>query len=492
MRPSSSGSEADAAGGLFGPSFESAAVSATLSDAALLTAMLRAESALTTAAERTGRTPANAAALIRAACAAGDLDLDEIGRQAAGVANPVEPLVRALVGRVPEEAARYVHLGATSQDILDSATSLLARSAGELILDKLSALADACAGLADAHRDTLLSGRTLLQQALPTTFGLKAAGWLVAVDEAARVLRATVDRLAVQLGGAAGTLAALDRDGVSIAAEFAAELGLAEPVLPWHTDRTRIAALAGALGTAAGVLGKIALDVKLLAQTEVGEAREGGAPGRGGSSTMPHKHNPVDAVLVSAAVARTPGLVATVLAVMPQEHERAAGGWQAEWQALRQLLELVGGAAERTARLVGDLRVDQRRMRANLDATGGLPLAENVARTLTASLGRSRARQAVARVAAAADQDGVSLAEALRADPETAAALTPDQVADLLDPAGYLGSAGAFIDRALAAHQAAGRAAARRTCREIGSQPPAAGQSDDAAAEHRPAAGPGR
>src|SRR5439155_3641219 len=224
---------------------------------------------------------------------------------------------------------------------------------------------DPCAALADAHRDPVMAGRTLGQQAVPTTFGLKAAGWLVAVDAAAAAL-ARVE-LAVQYGGAVGTLAATGPAGAAVVGLLAEELGLAEPVLAWHTDRTRVAGLAGALGVAAGVLGKVALDVVLLAQTEVGEVAE--AEG-GGSSAMPHKRNPARAVLVRAAAARVPGLVATVLAAMAQEHERAAGAWQAEWVPVRDLLRLTGGAAHHAHAMLAGLRVDAAAMRRNLDRAG--------------------------------------------------------------------------------------------------------------------------
>lgn len=476
MRPSSSRSEPGepaTAGGLFGPSFTSPAVERALSDAALLRAMLAAEAALARASCQAGRAPAEAAEAIARVCAEAEFDLDELGRQAANVANPVEPLTRALASRLPPDAARHVHAGATSQDILDTATSLLAKRASELILADLRALADACAAHVEAGRRALLPARTLLQQALPTTFGVKAAGWLTAVDAAATRLATARADLAAQLGGAAGTLAAFDADGPRIAADYAARLGLAEPILPWHTERTRVASLAAAAGVAAGTLGKIALDVKLLAQSEVDEVREGGS-GRGGSSTMPHKHNPVDAVLLAAGTARAPGLVATVLSLMPQEHERAAGGWQAEWQATRELLSLLGGAAARAARLVGGLQVRAERMRANLDATGGLLLAENVSRALAASLGKSGAHQALARAAADSQRRGVPLREALRADEQTSALLTDDQLDVLLDPAGYLGAADQLCDRAIAAHQ---RTWATLPA-EVGQRRSAAGQSD--------------
>jgi 3-carboxy-cis,cis-muconate cycloisomerase len=296
-----------------------------------------------------------------------------------------------------------------------------------------------------------VAGRTLLQQALPTTFGLVAAGWLTALDAAAARLAAVRgEGLAVQLGGAAGTQAAFGSAAAAITAAYAAELALPVPVLPWHTDRGRIAALAGALGQAAGALGKVAKDVVLYAQTEVGEVHEAGDGDRGGSSAMPHKHNPVAALAAAACAAQAPGLVATLLAAMPQEHQRAAGGWHAEWRPLTALLESTGSAAYWIRDCLGRLRVDPARMRTNLDATGGALLAERIAGALR-SAGVDGAAGLV-RDAAARATFGIGLVDALLAEPAVAAHLSRAEIEDLLDPAGYLGSAGPLVDRALAAH----------------------------------------
>jgi 3-carboxy-cis,cis-muconate cycloisomerase len=266
-----------------------------------------------------------------------------------------------------------VHRGLTSQDVVDSAAMLVAHRALGVLSGDAAGAAEAAARRAAAHRDTPIAGRTLLQHALPTTFGLKAAGWMTGLDEALGDLAAVRDGvLAVQLGGAAGTLAAFGAHGAAVTAALAADLGLAEPVLPWHAIRRRPAVLAGALGTLAGVLAKIARDVTLLAQTEVGEVREGGADaGRGGSSAMAHKRNPVAAVSAAACAARAPGLVATMLSVMDQEHERAAGGWQAEWETQRALLTLTGSAAAWVRELLDDLEVDAARMGATAEAAAG-------------------------------------------------------------------------------------------------------------------------
>jgi 3-carboxy-cis,cis-muconate cycloisomerase len=444
-------SEAGRGGGLFGGVFARGPVAAQVDDRAMLRALLDAEAALARASAAAGVIPAAAAAAIAACCDAGRFDVDALGRASAAAGNPVVPLVRALAEQLPEEAAGHVHQGATSQDVLDTAASLVAHRALGPLLQDLAAAAGACAGLAEAHRGTVLAGRTLLQQAVPVTFGLKAAGWLVGLDETRRRLAELRRRdLAVQLGGAAGTLAGFGDRGLAVLAGFAAELGLAEPTVPWHALRARPAALAGALGACAGVLGKVARDVALLAQNEVAEAREGGE-GRGGSSAMPHKRNPVAAVAVTACTARVPGLVATMLAAMPQEHERAAGGWHAEWEPQRELLRLVGSAASWCRELLEHLEVDPERMRVNLDAAGGLPLAEAAAAALAGPLGRRRARETVESASRRAADEGRPLREVLLASPEVAR-LDGADLDRALDPAAQLGAAQALVDRALAAH----------------------------------------
>jgi 3-carboxy-cis,cis-muconate cycloisomerase len=450
-------SEPGSGGGLFGGVFARGPVAAQVDDRAMLRALLDAEAALARASAAAGVIPAAAATAIAACCDAGRFDVDALGRASAAAGNPVVPLVAALTEQLPEEAAGHVHQGATSQDVLDTAASLVAHRALGPLLGDLAAAAGACAGMAHAHRGSVLAGRTLLQQAVPVTFGLKAAGWLVGLDETRRRLAEVRRReLAVQLGGAAGTLAGFGDRGLQVLAGFAAGLGLAEPTMPWHAVRARPAALAGALGACAGVLGKVARDVVLLAQDEVAEVREGGgdppAARRGGSSAMPHKRNPVAAVAVTACAARVPGLVATMLAAMPQEHERAAGGWHAEWEPQRELLRLVGAAASWGRELLEHLEVDPDRMRANLDAAGGLPLAAAAAAALAGPLGRRRAREAVEAASRRAAEEGRPLREVLLASPEVAGRLDAADLDRALDPAAQLGAAGELVDRALAAH----------------------------------------
>jgi 3-carboxy-cis,cis-muconate cycloisomerase len=347
--------------GLFGALYARGGAAAAVSDGAWLQAMLDVEAALARACANEGEIPAAAAEAIAAACRAELFDADALGRGAAATASPVVALVEALRAAVGADAAAHVHHGATSQDVLDTAMMLVARRALEPLLADALAATDACARLADAHRDTPMAGRTLLQQALPTSFGLKAAGWLYGMGSARGELGRARERLAVQMGGPVGSRSP------AVAAHVAAELGLADPTLPWHTMRVRPVALASALGALAGVLAKLAGDVVLLSQNEVAEVREGGE-GVGGSSAMAHKRNPVASVSVIACAARVPGLVATMHSAMAQEHERAAGRWQAEWGALSDLLRLTGSAAAWSAELLSGLVVDGERMRANLGA----------------------------------------------------------------------------------------------------------------------------
>ena len=414
------------------------------SAAAWLQAMLDAERALAAAEARAGVIPVEAADAIAAACRADAFDADAIADEGRSVGNPAEPLVRALRKAVGGDAAGFVHWGATSQDVVDTAAMLVARASLERIVDVLDGVSDACASLAETHRATPMAGRTLLQQAVPITFGLKAAGWLVSIREArARLAEVLAERLAVQLGGAAGTLAPLGDDGPEVLRLFAEELGLQEPPLPWHANRVRIAELGGALAATAGALAKIALDVALLAQTEVGEVSD---PEAGGSSTMPHKRNPVGSAL-AIACARQVESDAIVLMSSVQEHERGVGAWQAEWPALSGALAYTGGAAAAVRGTLERLEVDASRMTENLGLTGGLVVAERAAFVLSASLDRETARELVAQAASTARANGSSLADELASDERVA--LSPEELTAALDPATYLGSAEVFVDRAL-------------------------------------------
>jgi 3-carboxy-cis,cis-muconate cycloisomerase len=353
--------------GLFGGIYARGEAAAQLTDEAWLQAMLDFEAALARGCVKEGLIPAEEAERIAAACLAERFDLAELGRRTAEHATPVVPLVAALRDAIapappgaPEPGNR-AHLGATSQDTVDTAAMLLAHRALGPVLADADAARAAAARLARQHADTPMVGRTLLQQALPVSFGLVAAGWAHGISQARmQLVNIRARELAVQLGGPVGSRPP------ALAAHVAAELGLAEPALPWHTIRVLPATLAGALGVLAGVLGKVARDATLLSQQEVGEVSEGGDPGRGGSTAMAHKHNPVAAVSLLACTKRVPGLVATMLASMEQEHQRAAGAWQAEWGTLTDLLRLTGSAAAWGRELLEQLTVDPERMRENL------------------------------------------------------------------------------------------------------------------------------
>jgi 3-carboxy-cis,cis-muconate cycloisomerase len=441
-------------GGLFAGIFARGEVDT--GETAWLQAMLDTEAALARALERAGLAAEGAGAAVTAAAVAGNFDPGELGRQAALTGNPVPALVRALADRLPATAAAAVHQGATSQDIIDTAMMLLARNAVDAVLGSLAQASGAAAALAAEHEETVMIGRTLLQQAVPVTFGLVAASWMTGLDEARTALAAVrYRRLAVQFGGAAGTLAPLGTAGPRVAALLAGELGLAEPALPWHTSRLRITELAAALAGACAAAGKIARDVTLLAQTEVAEVREGAAePGRGGSSAMPHKRNPVAAIAVLGCARQAPGLLATLTASAEQEHQRAAGAWHAEWQPLTGLLRLTGSAAAWCAELLAGLEVDAAAMRANLDGAGGLPLAEHVTTVLAPRLGRLAAHDLVAGAAARSAGTGRPFRDELAgAIAGSGAAIRPDEIDAALDPRGYLGAAGQFVRRALAAHR---------------------------------------
>ena len=438
------------ADGLFAPIFVSDDVLAATGDEAWLQALLDAEAALAAAEADCEVIPRAAAEAIAATCQADRFDPAALGRAARPDGNPVIPLVAALRGAVPEWARSWVHWGATSQDILDTAAMLVADRVVALIDADLVRGTGTCAGLARAHADTVMVGRTLLQQALPISFGLKAAGWLAGADDARAQLARARSRLAVQLGGAAGTLASLGSSGPAVVHAFARRLELAEPVLPWHTARQRVAGLAGALGTVAGTAAKICSDVVLLAQNEVGELTHAGS---GRSSTLPNKRNPAAAVSVVAASRRAHALVPVLLAALVAEHERAVGAWQAEWESLSELLALAGGAAAGAANVLASLEVHPAAMAANLDASRGVLLAERVVLTVATLTGdQAGARQAVNRAADEAARLPAGFAEALLRDPLVSSVLSRSQIDELLNPAGYLGASAIWIERALAAH----------------------------------------
>ena len=417
-----------------------------------LRALAAVEAALARAQARLGIVPQSAADAIVAA--AGEVDTFDVGAMVAATENvgyPVVPLTKELAKRAGGEAARYVHLGATTQDILDTALVLQIRDALVLLETDLRATADALAERARRHRDDVMAGRTHLQHALPITFGYKVAVWLAPLlDDLAAVeaLRARV--LQVQFGGAVGTLASLGERGREVTVALAEELGLAVPDAPWHVDRSAFATLACAVGVACGSVAKIAGDVILLMQTEVGEVFEPHASGRGGSSTMPQKRNPIASEYVLACTRGVHALVPLMLTAMADDHERSTGPWQSEEIALPQLLVLASGAFAQARAIAEGMTVDTARMRANLDLTGGLIMAEAVATALAASLGNAEAHQLVERACAAAIEEKRPLLEILAHDPDVSAHVGRAELEGLFRPESYTGESSAVVDRVLA------------------------------------------
>jgi 3-carboxy-cis,cis-muconate cycloisomerase len=434
--------------------FRSEEVEKALSDRACLQGMLDFEAGLARAEARTSVIPSSAAMAIAAKCKAELFDVAELARGARLAGNIAIPLVKALTERVAagdKDAARYVHWGATSQDAIDTGLVLQLRQALKFIGNDLDRLAAALAALATKHRSTIVVGRTWMQQALPTTFGLKVAGWLDAIDRHRGRLRETQSRAEVlQFGGAVGTLAALGERGAEVAKHLAEELMLGLPEIPWHSHPDRMAEVATTLGLCVGSLGKIAKDISLHSQTEVAEVFEPAEKGRGGSSTMPHKQNPVASAVVLSAAVRVPGLVSTMLTAMVQEHERGPGGWHAEWESLPEIVSLSAGALRQMAELVPRLEINTDRMRENLEATRGLIFAEAIATALAENLGKAAAHEIVETACERARSEKRHLREVILGDQRATAHLSAERVDGLFDPRKYLGLAEVFVDRVVA------------------------------------------
>jgi 3-carboxy-cis,cis-muconate cycloisomerase len=419
--------------------------------------MLEFEAALAVAEAREDVIPQHAVGAIVACCDATRMDLNALAESAGLAGNLAIPLVKQLTAQVAladVEAAKFVHWGATSQDVIDTGMVLQLRQALDLISMELAELADAVAQLAHRHRSTPLMGRTWMQHALPVTFGLKAAGWLDALLRHQERLAQLRSRLFVlQFGGAAGTLASLGNRGLTVASALAHALDLTLPAIPWHTQRDRIAETATVLGLLTGSLGKIARDIALHSQTEVAELAEPVMPGRGGSSTMPHKRNPVGCAAALTAALRVPALVSTMLSGMVQEQERALGGWQAEWDTLPEIACLCGAALSHMRQVVSGLSVDTVQMRTNIDLTRGLVMAESVSLTLGEQMGRLAAHQLVEQACQQALTSKLPLLQVLMNNETVRAQLSVAQLEQCFDPLTYTGEAEAFVDRVLAAHQ---------------------------------------
>ena len=437
--------------------FASEGMQRIFSDRNTIQSMLEVEAALARTLATEEVIPHSAADIIVSACNADQIDAAALSKEVSRAGNLAIPLVKQLttaVARINADAARYVHWGATSQDVIDSGRVLQLRDAIDLMTTDLAELADMLAALARQHRTTIMMGRTWMQHAQPTTLGLKVAGWLDALMRHQDRLQALRERLCVlQLGGATGTLASLGDRGLTVASALAKDLSLDLPALPWHTHRDRIAEMATTLGLLSGTLGKIARDIALHAQTEVAELAEPLAPGRGGSSTMPHKRNPVACSAVLACVTRVPALVSTMLASMVQEQERALGSWQAEWETLPEIATLTSAALNHLRELMSGLSVDAARMRANIDITQGLIMAEAVSLALASQIGRAAAHDLVESACHQAVESGQSLRDILQSAPRLPPDFSAENLDALFDPERYTGEARAFVDRVLEHHR---------------------------------------
>ncbi len=431
---------------LYGGLLSDPEVAAELDDAAQLRTMLRVEAALARVQGRLDVIPEAAADRISGVAESFVPDPASLAAATAEAGIPIPALVAALRDAIGGPAAHHVHWGATSQDIIDTALVLRLRSVLDILERRLIALSQSLAVLADSHRRTLMVARTRGQQAVPTSFGLKAAVWLAPLLRSRERLDQLRPRLLLlSFGGAAGTLAALGDRGLAVADALAQELGLGQPSLPWHVQRDGLAELAGWLSLVTGSLGKLGQDVLLLAQSEVGELREGGAPGRGGSSTMPNKANPVASEVLVTAARLNAALLAAMHQALPQEQERGGPGWQLEWLTLPQMLVMTGCALRQARGLVDTLEVDAVQMRRNLDASKGLVLAEAATFAVAEHLPRPQAQDLVKAACAQAEASGRHVIDLLAETCDAPVAWTK-----LRDPANYLGAAETFIDRVLA------------------------------------------
>ncbi|MFM7633173.1 MAG: 3-carboxy-cis,cis-muconate cycloisomerase [Betaproteobacteria bacterium] len=419
--------------------------------------MLDVEAALARALVNEGVIPASALGPWLQCCQADRIDIAALisaARDAGNIAIPMVKQLTAAVAAIDEQASRYVHWGATSQDVIDTGRVLQLRDAINVITHDLALMAATLARLAQQHRDIPMIGRTWLQHALPITFGLKLAGWLDAVMRHQQRLDELTQRVFVlQFGGASGTLASLGHHAAAVSRSIAVDLGLALPSLPWHANRDRFVECATTLGILTGTLGKIARDVSLMSQTEIAELAEPSAPGRGGSSSMPHKRNPVGCAAVLSAATRVPSLVATMLSAMPNEHERALGGWQSEWETLPEIVALCASSLAQLHEVMDGLQINTDRMRSNIDATRGMVMAEAVVTELAHSIGRLQAHQIVEHACHHAYRQNTDLLTALQAEPQVTERLSKQRLAQLLDPHSSVGEAGMYVDRVLAAYQ---------------------------------------
>jgi len=434
--------------------FRSPSVEPLFSDSATVQAILDFEAALARAQARSGIVSESAAAAIASCCRVEQIDLQSLAQAMPSAGNLAIPLLKqlnAIVARKSPDASRYVHFGATSQDALDTGLVLQLRSTVRAVESNIASITNSLAVLTDTHRKTILVARTWLQHALPTTFGYITAGWLDAFLQHRERLDSLLHRaLVLQFGGAAGTLAALGDRGPKIAQLLAEELAIPLPRIPWHGQRERIAETAATFGLLAGTSAKIARDLSLYMQTEVAELAEPPSAGRGGSSSMPHKQNPVASAAILASATRVPALVSTALAALSGEYQRSLGAWQSEWEVVPEIVRLTAGGLHQLAALLPGLHVNTEKMRSNLDLTHGLIYAEAVSLALSEKLNRTSAHKLVEAACRLAQYEHRHLRAILSADPEVTAILSPESIANLFEPANYLGSADTFIETVLA------------------------------------------
>jgi 3-carboxy-cis,cis-muconate cycloisomerase len=438
---------------LLDPLFRWEPVAKLFRDDNYLQRMLDFEAALAHAEASSGVIPSSAANAIAATCRVELFDKQKLAEAAALAGNLAIPLVqqlKALVAAENKDAAGFVHWGATSQDAIDTALVLQMREALALIYGDMQKLCDALSKMADEHRLTPIVARTWMQHAVPTTLGIKFAGWLDALGRHRQRFHETQNRcLALQFGGAAGTLAALGSQGGVVAKYLSEQLKLPLPQMPWHTHRDRLSEIATTFGLLTGTLGKIARDIVLHMQAEIDELREPAEEGRGGSSTMPHKRNPVACAMILAAAIRVPGLVATMLSAMLQEDERGLGGWHAEWATLPEIVCITSGAMHHLANVVPRLEIDVQRMRENIELTKGLIFAETITAALGEKISRSQARELIDAASAQAIKEKLHLRDVINDDQKIARHLSADQLDHLFDARNYTGTASDFIDRVL-------------------------------------------
>ena len=435
-----------------------------LSDERLLGAMASFEAALARACSHAGLVPGDAAKTIAEVAARAQFDAASLARAARAAGALTIPFVKRLteqVAAVSPEAARYVHLGATSQDVIDTGVVLCLLPASARVLSLAKRLGDATAALARRHARTPMAARTLLQPAVPVPFGWKAAVWLSMIARSfTRFGTAAREACVLQFGGAGGTLSAYADKAGAVAQALAKELPLARSPITWHSARDAFARLGAEAAILAGVAGKIARDVSLLMQPEVGEVAEPSGEGRGGSSAMPHKRNPVSSLAALEAAQRAPALAATLLAELAPEHERGLGQWQSQWLTLRDLLASTAGALAALGDALEGLTVDEKAMRANLERSGGMVYSESISIALSAKLGKSAAHSLTEKLCATAAREHKPLKETVRADAEARAALSGSNLDDLFDPERCVGDSQAMIERTLADWHAATKGAA--------------------------------